>query len=207
MKVVVIIVVLSSLLFASCKEESEAKLPIWGEKEFIQGVDKDTIYHTIAYWSFLNQEGNVITKEDYNGHVYVANFFFTRCPGVCPTLTKEFKRVQEATQDLDVMFLSHTVDPKNDTVGRLKYYSEKNEIDNSNWNFVTGDQSTIYELGVLSYLVPNSEDALAPGGFLHSDKFILIDKESRIRGMYSGTDSTEVNQLIIDIKKLKEENE
>lgn len=192
-----------SMLFVSCKEET--KLPIWGQKEFIEGIDTDTIYHTISYWNFTNQDGELISKEDYDGKVYVANFFFTRCPGICPVLTKNFQKVQAETKGLNVSFLSHTVDPKNDSVGRLKWYCEHNKLDNSNWAFVTGGQKAIYEMGVLSYLVPNSEDALAPGGFLHSDKFILIDTQSRIRGMYSGTDSTEVDQLIIDINKLTQE--
>ena len=194
---------LISLIFISCTEES--KLPIWGQKEFIQGIDKDTVYHTISYWNFTNQDGELISKSDYEGQVYVANFFFTRCPGICPILTKNIKQVQAETKGINVSFLSHTVDPKNDTVGRLKWYCDNKEIDNSNWNFVTGDQNSIYEMGVLSYLVPNSEDALAPGGFLHSDKFILIDTKSRIRGMYSGTDSTEIERLILDVRKLTQE--
>ena len=194
---------LISLIFISCTEES--KLPIWGQKEFIQGIDKDTVYHTISYWNFTNQDGELISKSDYEGEVYVANFFFTRCPGICPILTKNIKQVQAETKGINVSFLSHTVDPKNDTVGRLKWYCDNKEIDNSNWNFVTGDQNSIYEMGVLSYLVPNSEDALAPGGFLHSDKFILIDTKSRIRGMYSGTDSTEIERLILDVRKLTQE--
>ena len=194
---------LMAIIFISCKEES--KLPIWGQKEFIQGIDKDTVYHTISYWNFTNQDGELISKSDYEGQVYVANFFFTRCPGICPILTKNIKQVQAETKGINVSFLSHTVDPKNDTVGRLKSYCDNKKIDNSNWNFVTGDQNSIYEMGVLSYLVPNSEDALAPGGFLHSDKFILIDTKSRIRGMYSGTDSTEVERLILDIGRLTRE--
>lgn len=192
-----------SILFVSCKEE--AKLPILGQKEFIEGIDTDTIYHTVSYWNFTNQDGELISKGDYEGKVYVANFFFTRCPGICPVLTKNFRQVQSETKGLNVSFLSHTVDPKNDTVGRLKWYCENKQLDNSNWAFVTGDQKAIYEMGVRSYLVPNSEDALAPGGFLHSDKFILIDTKSRIRGMYSGTDSTEVERLIVDVRKLTQE--
>jgi protein SCO1/2 len=194
---------LMSLIFISCTEES--KLPIWGQKEFIQGIDQDTVYHTISYWSFTNQDGELISKSDYEGEVYVANFFFTRCPGICPILTKNIKQVQAKTKGINISFLSHTVDPKNDNIGRLKWYCDNKKIDNSNWDFVTGDQNSIYEMGVLSYLVPNSEDALAPGGFLHSDKFILIDTKSRIRGMYSGTDSTEVERLILDIGKLTRE--
>jgi protein SCO1 len=198
-------ILLISLFFLSCKEES--KLPVWGQKEFIEGIDTDTIYHTLSYWNFTNQDGELISKGDYEGKVYVANFFFTRCPGICPVLTKNLRQVQAETKGLNVSFLSHTVDPKNDTVGRLKWYCEDKQLDNSNWDFVTGEQKAIYEMGVLSYLVPNSENALAPGGFLHSDKFILIDTKSRIRGMYSGTDSTEVNKLIIDINKLLVEDE
>ena len=194
---------LMSQIFISCKEES--KLPIWGQKEFIQGIDQDTVYHTISYWNFTNQDGELTSKSDYEGEVYVANFFFTRCPGICPILTKNIKQVQAKTKGINISFLSHTVDPKNDTIGRLKWYCDNNKIDNSNWDFVTGDQNSIYEMGVLSYLVPNSEDALAPGGFLHSDKFILIDTKSRIRGMYSGIDSTEVERLILDIGKLTRE--
>lgn len=192
-----------SLFFISCKEED--KLPIWGQKEFIEGIDTDTIYHTVSYWNFTNQDGKLTSKEDYEGKVYVANFFFTRCPGICPILTKNITKVQAETKELNISFLTHTVDPKTDTVGRLKWYCENKKIDNSNWNFVTGDQKSIYEMGVLSYLVPNSEDALAPGGFLHSDKFILIDTKSRIRGMYSGTDSAEVERLIVDVRKLTQE--
>ena len=194
---------LMSLIFISCTEES--KLPIWGQKEFVQGIDTDTIYHTISYWNFTNQDGELISKADYEGKVYVAYFFFTRCPSICPILTQNIKQVQAETKGINVSFLSHTVDPKNDTVGGLKSYCDNNKIDNSNWNFVTGDQNSIYEMGVLSYLVPNSEDALAPGGFLHSDKFILIDTKSRIRGMYGGTDSAEVERLILDIRKLTRE--
>lgn len=205
MKSIIIVFTICSALFLSCKEE--VKLPIWGEREFIEGVDKDTLYHTISFWSFTNQDGETVSSEDYDGKVYVANFFFTRCPAICPKLTKNMKVVQQATKNYDIKFISHTVDPRNDSVASLKKYCEKNEIDNSNWSFVTGEQPVIYELGVLSYLVPNSEDALAPGGFLHSDKFILIDSKSRIRGMYSGTDEKEINQLIKDIETLSKENE
>jgi len=204
-----LLIAFSTMLLLSCKSGSEEKqarkqLPFIGEKEFIEGVDKDTIYHTVPFWSFTNQDGETISKPDYDGKVYVADFFFTHCPGICATLTKNMKYVQGKTKALDVAFISHTVDPKRDSVGRLKWYCEKNELDNSNWDLLTGDQLTIYELGVNGYLVPNQEDALAPGGFLHSDKFLLIDKKSRIRGIYSGGDDVQIAQLIEDLKLLVE---
>lgn len=205
-----LLIILLIIGFVSCQSENEGKtestkLPFYGEKEYIEGIDKDTLYHSIPFWSFVNQDGRTISKSDYAGKVYVADFFFTHCPGICATLTKNMKHIQAETKDIDVSFLSHTVDPIRDSVERLQRYIEQNELDNSNWDFITGDQYTIYELGVNGYLVPNQEDALAPGGFLHSDKFILIDQKSRIRGMYSGGDDKEVGRLIEDIKTLSQE--
>jgi len=205
--VVLLLIALFSL--QSCDttgdDSKKDRLPIFGQKEFIPSVDKDTVYHTIPFWSFVNQDGDTISKLDYKNQIYVADFFFTHCPTICPVTLKKMKRLQEATKGDDILLLSHTVDPEYDTVGRLKWYCEVNEIDNSNWNFVTGEKETIYKLGLDGYLTPNQEDALAPGGFLHSDKFILIDKEGRIRGFYSGTEDDEVDLLIEDIKKLKDE--
>ena len=119
-----IYILLISLFFLSCKEESKSpefdKLPIWGQKEFIEGIDTDTIYHTISYWNFTNQDGELISKGDYEGKVYVANFFFTRCPGICPVLTKNIKQVQAETKGLNVSFLSHTVDPQKRHCGKIE---------------------------------------------------------------------------------------
>lgn len=201
-----LLVIFSLAFFVSnCAEDKEVKLPVFGEKEFIEGVDEDTVYHTVPFWSFVNQDGDTISKLDYQGSIYVADFFFTHCPTICPVTVKKMKRLQEATKDDDILLISHTVDPEHDTVERLKWYCETNEIDNSNWNFVTGEKEVIYKLGLNGYLTPNQEDVLAPGGFLHSDKFILIDKEGRIRGFYSGTEDNEVDKLIEDVKILKNE--
>ena len=109
---------------------------------------------------------------------------------------------KEELKDLDVEIVSYTVDPKNDDIERLKWYATSNEINTENWNFVTGNQHDIYELGVNGYFLPNQEDALAPGGFLHSEKIVLLDKMSRIRGWYDGTDLEEVKKLIKDAKTL-----
>ncbi len=191
------------LLLSSCSEKKE--LPIFGAKEFIVGIDKDTVYHTIPFWSFINQDNERVSSQDYQDKIYIADFFFTHCPGVCPELLESLKTVQQALKGTDVSIISHTVDPKNDTPERLKWYVNKNNIDTQNWNFLTGNKQEIYELGVNGYLVPNQEDALAPGGFLHSEKFILIDKKKRIRGFYNGRDQASVNQLLEDVKLLIDE--
>lgn len=190
---------------SSCQNNSSSSLPIFGPKDFIEGIDTDTIYHTIPFWSFTNQDGKVITKMDYQDTVYVAYYFFTHCPTICPAMTKQVKRLQDETKDLPIKFIAHTVDPQNDDPVRLKFYAEEYRFDYSNINFVTGDKMTLYKLGVEGYLVPSQEDALAPGGFLHSEMLMLIDKKSRIRGYYDGTEEEEVNQLIKDVKILLDE--
>ena len=102
----------------------------------------------------------------------------------------------------DVELISYTVDPDRDSVERLREYANSYDVNFNNWNLLTGDQKTIYELGVNGYLVPNQEDALAPGGFLHSEKMILIDQQQRIRGYYDGTDEENISKIVKDIKKL-----
>lgn len=202
MKNYLVVFVVTLMVLSGCINEP---LPILGEKEFIEGVDKDTVYHTIPFWSFENQEGKMVGTTDYQGKIYIADFFFSHCPSICPKMLENMKYVQEELKDLNISIVSYTVDPKNDNVERLKWYAENNEINTDNWNFVTGIQQDIYELGVNGYLVPNQEDALAPGGFLHSEKFILIDEKSRIRGFYDGTELEQVNQLIKDVKTLSKE--
>jgi protein SCO1/2 len=203
MKRILFLVTILGLYFTSCSEKSP--LPIHGPKEFIEGVDKDTVYHTIPYWSFDNQEGVRVSSEDYKGKIYIADFFFSHCPSICPEMLESLKVIQSELADTDLEIVSYTVDPKNDNVARLNWYAKENEINTANWNFVTGVQQDIYELGVKGYLVPNQEDALAPGGFLHSEKIMLIDKKSRIRGWYDGTEESEVAQLIIDVRRLNNE--
>ena len=203
MKQILLISIAFVLFFSSCSEKRE--LPIFGTKEFIEGIDKDTVYHTVPFWSFTNQDNEIVSSTDYQDKIYIADFFFTHCPGVCPELLESLKYVQQELKDTDIEIISHTVDPKNDTPERLKWYVEKNKIDTHNWTFLTGIKQDIYELGVNGYLVPNQEDALAPGGFLHSEKFMLIDKKNRIRGFYNGRDKTAVNQLLEDVRILMDE--
>ena len=180
-------------------------LPIFGQKQFIEGIDQDTIYHTVPNWSFQNQYGDTIKSDFYSGKVYVVDFFFSHCPTICPAMTMNMVKLQQMTKELNVSFVSFTVDPKQDSSERLLWYQETFGINGHNWNLLTGNQTLIYQLGVNGFLVPNQEDALAPGGFLHSEKMMLIDTRSRIRGYYDGTDIDQMTILLNDIIKLKQD--
>ena len=186
--------------------EDTSELPILGNRDYDANIDDDTIYHKIPYWSFLNQNGEIISSDDYLGKICLVDFFFTHCPSICPTMTLNMKKIQNAIKKEcleDVELLSYTVDPHRDSATRLFEYAKSYDVDFNNWNMLTGDQSTIYELGVNGYLVPNQEDALAPGGFLHSEKMILVDQQQRIRGYYDGTDPESIAEIVDDINRLK----
>jgi protein SCO1 len=182
-------------------------LPFYGEREavtvIVNGKEKtDTIYHTVPDFSFTNHHGEIITRADFDDNIYVANFFFTTCPTICPKMSAGMLHAQEKLKDFQqVKFLSHTVDPERDTVEALAAYAKQVHA-GERWHFVTGDKREIYEIAVRGYLVPVEEDVLAPGGFLHSEQFILIDKKGRIRGFYDGTSITEINSLIDGVKVL-----
>ena len=195
-----------SLLLKEEQEKPDLKdLPIYGNKEFDSAIDKDTIYHKIPEWSFENQNSKTITSEKLNGKVKLVDFFFTSCPTICPQMTINMRKIQSAIRKnclSDIELLSFTVDPLKDTSEKLLEYANSYNIDSTNWNILTGDQSNIYDLGVNGFLVPNQEDALAPGGFLHSEKLILIDQFNRIRGYYDGTDSLNISIIVQHIQSL-----
>jgi len=141
--------------------------------------------HQIPPFSLINQNNDTITNTDYDGNIYIANFIFTTCPTICPTMTNNMRYMQhELSQYPNIMFLSHTVNPDYDTPEILKEYSKKMRIDEANFNFVTGNIDSIYKIAK-SYFSSASIDDLAPGGFLHSQQFILVDKERRVRSGYS----------------------
>ncbi len=187
----------------SKKEEiTSTELPILGER-FVDD-NQDTVYHSIAEFAFVNQLGDTIRKEDMAGKVYVADFFFTTCPTICPIMKKEMLRVYEQFKgDSNFRILSHTIDPTHDTQAVLQDYADKLGVpDAATWNFLTGDQEKIFEIGQTSYLTTTMADELEPGGFLHSGAFLLVDQQGRIRGVYDGTKSEQVDRLLADIPKL-----
>jgi protein SCO1/2 len=197
----------------SCSEgtkgDENKALPILGNRhvnEFeIEGkVVKDTVYHTIANFSFTNQEGQEISNYTTDGKVYIADFFFTSCPTICPIMKTQMLRVYEKFKDEpEFLILSHTLDPEHDTAELLKDYAYKIGVeDDKTWQFLTGDQEKIFEIGQTSYLTTAMTDKDEPGGILHSGAFVLVDQQGRIRGVYDGTKEDQVDRLMKDIPKL-----
>ena len=195
-----------SLLLKEEQGNSELKeLPIYGNKEFDSSIDKDTLYHQIPDWSFENQNSKIISSEQLDNKIKLVDFFFTSCPTICPQMTLNMHKIQSILKKnclTDIELLSFTVDPIKDTSEKLLEYANSYNVDSTNWNMLTGDQATIYDLGVNGFLVPNQEDALAPGGFLHSEKLILLDQFNRIRGYYDGTDSLNIPIIVQHIQSL-----
>jgi len=183
-------------------------LPIFGEKQYEAKNGKtDTTFHSIQNFSFINQDGKTVTEKDFDGSVYVTDFFFTTCHTICPIMSTQMERVASKFKgNAEVKFLSHTVDPEIDTVEQLKAYAIKHNADSKQWMFVTGEKKALYDIARESYLLDANEGDGGPDDFIHTQNFALIDKDKRIRGYYDGTDSTQMNQLIKDIDLLLAEH-
>jgi protein SCO1/2 len=212
------ILLIGVLLFLSCKkakiDEATSRvdvLPYYNEASFTPKwidakSDQLKTFHKIPDFSLTNQDGENITQKTFEDKMYVTDFFFTTCPGICPMMTKNMTLVQEEFKgDDDVLMLSHSVTPSIDSVAQLKKYALDKGVLN-NWHLVTGDKKEIYDLGRKFYFV--EEDLGEPKGlddFLHTENFVLIDKKKHIRGIYNGLNKNSVMQLIADIKTLKKE--
>jgi protein SCO1/2 len=198
-------------LWSACSSNQveDTALPFLGRKEIVNKevngqTVSDTIYHTIGDFRFVDQDSAWVTPASFEGKIYVADFFFTSCPTICPIMKTQMLRVYEAFKDIpEVMILSHTIDPEYDTVPLLKDFAERiGVMGNDKWKFVTGNKDHIYEVGQTRYMVSATEDPSEPGGYVHSGAFILVDKEQRIRGIYDGTKEDQVDRLIKDIPRL-----
>ena len=166
----------------------------------IQYVSK---YHKISDFSLINQNGDTITEKFYKGKIYVADFFFTTCQDICPIMTRNMHVLQEKLKnDGEILLLSHTVMPEVDNVEALKKYSIDYNVNDNQWNLVTGDKEQIYNLARKSYLAAEDVE-FKKHDLIHTENFVLIDKESQIRGFYDGTKIDEINLLLDDLKILK----
>lgn len=199
-----------ALLVFSCTEQSvktnKLLLPIIGEKKLAGVEGTDTIYHAIQPFSFINQFHDTVTEKVIENKIYVADFFFATCQSICPKMSSQLVHVQSAFKnDKDVLILSHTVNPLHDTVEVLNGYAQSYGAIKNKWHFLTGNKKEIYDLARYSYLVNALEEDGSAEGFLHSELFILVDAQKRIRGFYDGTDSVAVVKLISDITLLKQE--
>lgn len=171
--------------------------------ESIQYVKK---YHAISPFSMINQNGETITEQDYQNAVYVADFFFTTCPSICPIMTKNMYALQQKLSPYpDVKLLSFSVTPEIDSVAQLKRYAIENKVDDNRWNLVTGNKREIYELARKSYLVVKDNGDGGPHDMIHTENFVLIDAEKRIRGYYDGTKLSSIESIINDINILANE--
>jgi len=211
-------------LFASCKQEIKKELtevvetsrvehlPFYNDASFTPNwispnSDEEKQFHKIPDFELINQLGDTITPKTFDDKIYITDFFFTSCPGICLKMTGNMLKLQkEFKEDADVLLLSHSVTPSIDSVSVLKAYAEKNGFIDSKWHLVTGDKMEIYELGRKQYFVEN--DLGIPkeiNDFLHTENFLLIDKNKHIRGIYNGLNRASIAQLIIDVKTLKKE--
>lgn len=201
MKTVNILLIICLTLFGCVSKNN--RLPILGNPII---VGNDTVYPTIPAFKFLNQDSVQITNKTFEGKIYIADFIFLSCPSICPKMTNEMTKVYEAYKsNSNILYISHTIDPLNDSIPRLKSYSENLGADPKKWFFVTGDKDKIYALAEESYFATAYSDSTAPGGYVHSGGLLLVDKNKHIRGVYDGTDPKETERLITDIKTLLNE--
>lgn len=163
--------------------------------------------HFIGDFNLTNQDGKQVTAKSFEGKIYVANFIYTTCPKMCPLMTSNLKTAYLAFKDdPEVSFISHSVTPLEDSVPVLKKFAHKYEISGNQWHFVTGDKKHIYDLARKNYFAATSSGSGNSHDFVHTENFVLIDKEKRIRGIYDGTSFDQIDQLIDDISSLKKEH-
>jgi protein SCO1/2 len=201
-------------ILVSCSAINEKKhvLPFIGnydiEYKLIDGKEvSDTVYPTIPYFYFLNDDSVVVKSTEMEGKVWVVDFFFTTCPTICPTMTKNMQKLNAETKDLhdELQFISISINPQHDTPSILKRYREHYKATASNWQFLTGKEAETHQLGIENFQIFAGRDEESEGGYAHSGAFTLVDKEGYVRGVYLGTDEKQVIQLEKDIRKLLKE--
>ncbi len=216
--------VLLSGIFTGCKEETKKEdiqvmetgrvvhLPYYNDESFTPhwltpDSEEEKAFHKIPDFKLVNQLGDTVSQKTFDNKIYITDFFFTTCPGICLKMTGNMQKIQEEfIDDSNILLLSHSVTPSIDSVSVLKTYADKNGIIDSKWHLVTGDKTEIYNLGRNQYFVEN--DLGIPkdvNDFLHTENFLLIDKNKHIRGIYNGLNRASIAQLITDVKILKSE--
>ena len=199
-------VIIISLFYSALKPKKT--LPIYNPAMVNPELVDSTVqhvakYHTIAPFSFVNQNGKTITEKDYEGKIYVADFFFTTCGSICPKMTANLAVVQQAVlNNPKVLLLSHTVFPETDNVSVLKQYAIKNGVLDNKWNLVTGDKKEIYTMARKSYLAVKMGKPSELYDMVHTENFVLVDEQKRVRGFYDGTKKEEIDRLLADIEFL-----
>jgi protein SCO1/2 len=201
----------------SCKKETEIVktkiLPFYNSEEFTpewigQNDPGYNNIHKIAAFEFVNQNGKKVTNKDFEGKIYIADFFFTTCPSICPILAKNMGKIQEYYKDDDdIMLLSHSVMPWVDSVKKIREYATEKKVIDNKWHLITGDKDAIYAIARTSYFADEDfKKTKDIGQFIHTENFVLVDKKGRIRGVYNGTLGVDILRLKRHIKILKKEN-
>ena len=204
--VIVLSAIILTLFYSALKPKKS--LPIYNPSMVNPELVDSTVqyiskYHAIADFSFINQNGKIITQKDYEGKIYVADFFFTTCGSICPKMTTNLVEIQKAfINNPKVMLLSHTVFPETDSVAVLKEYAIKNGVIDSKWNLVTGDKKQIYSMARMSYLAVKLGKPEELYDMVHTENFVLVDSKRRVRGFYDGTKKEDIERLIEDINFL-----
>jgi protein SCO1/2 len=202
-------VIILSLFYSALKPAKS--LPIYNPADVNPELVDSTVqykskYHTIADFSFVNQNGDTITQKDYEGKIYVADFFFTTCGSICPKMSVNLEEVQKAfATNPKVKLLSHTVFPETDSVPVLKAYAKKHNVIDAKWNLVTGDKKEIYAMARKSYLAVKLGKPSELYDMVHTENFVLVDTKRRVRGFYDGTNKEDIKKLIEDINFLCEQ--
>ena len=205
-----LVLLISWIVIASCTEQKKVRvLPIVGnydvEYDTIDGKEvTDTIYPKIPNFTYLNQDSMQITSSAMKGKVWIADFFFTSCPSICPKMTSQMKRLAILTKDLKkhIQFISFSINPTYDRPSKLRAYRKHYGVTAKNWQFLTGDEEATHALGVDYFQVFANKDIESAGGYAHSPAFVLVDKEGYVRGVYIGTDTKQVDLLQKDVRKL-----
>ena len=189
--------------------QPKVSLPIYSPSMVSEELVEEDIryikkYHKINDFSLINQNGKLISQEFYRNKIYIADFFFTTCPDICPIMTENMSYLQSELKDqTDVLLVSFSVTPQVDTVDVLRSYANLKGVDDSKWNLFTGNKKDIYELARKSFLVAKNDGDGGKYDMIHTENFVLVDKESRIRGFYDGTNEEAMNKLLADVTILK----
>ena len=200
------IVVITSFYFIL---QPKVSLPIYSPSMVSEELVEEDIryvkkYHSISNFSLTNKNGELINPEFYQNKIYIADFFFTTCPDICPKMTENMGYLQnELKNQTDVLLVSFSVTPNIDSVSVLRAYADLKGVDDSKWNLFTGSKKDIYELARKSFLVAKNDGDGGKYDMIHTENFVLIDKENRIRGFYDGTNEVEMNKLLKDVKILQ----
>ncbi len=215
MKLRYLILFLGTLIFLvlSCNNWGRKELPIYNPSDFNAELVDVSLQskngnHTVSDFELINQNGKIVTQEDYRDRVYIVDFFFTRCPSICPLMTSNMIKIQnEFLNNSNIMLLSLSVTPEIDSISVLrKFANDKGAID-SKWNITTGNKKHIYELARKSYFAVVEQGDGGMQDFIHTPNFILVDKKRQIRGVYNGTEDEEINRLMDDLRILIKSNE